>query len=183
MERECTMTEIKATADELETWENVSQGRVVIKKFSSRGDLIDEMIGGRRTFHVTTQERHFNQERAANDELDPFANGLLAPVRLLDSTEDAAEIAANPNLMSESEMGLLLKSSVKVIEKRMLEVRNPALVQRLHDMAIEGDCSIGKVTAIKARLAEIAPSLYAEVQLQGSDPAPTPPPSQMTRRG
>lgn len=162
-----------ATLDEVETWENVTQARFVIKKFGAKGDLIDEMIGSRRKFHITTQERHINQEIAANDELDPFSNGSMAPVRLLDSTDDAEEIASNPNLMSETEMGTLLKGNFKTLEKRLGEVRNPALLSRLAELAVDNDCSIGKVNAINARLTDVAPTLSNEI-VTTSDPASGP---------
>lgn len=149
--------------EDLETWENVTASRFIIKKFGAKGDLIDEMIGAKRKFHVTTQERQINMEIAANDELDPFSNGCMAPVRLLDTTDDAEQIASNPNLLSESEMATLLKGNVKNLQERVAAINNPALLERLQEMAVTGDVTIGKANAIKSRLKEVAPSLYNEV--------------------
>lgn len=157
------MPEYGTDLPNLETWENVTAARFVIKKFGAKGDLMDEMIGGKKRFHLTTQERHINMELAANDELDPFSNGNLTPVRLLETTDDAEQIASNPNLMSEDEMGSLLKGNVNTLKKRVAEVRNPALLERLKELAVESDVTIGKVNAINGRLQEVSPSLYTEV--------------------
>lgn len=157
------MPEYGTTLPDLETWENVTAARYVIKKFGAKGDLMDEMIAGKKRFHLTTQERHINMEMAANDELDPFSNGSLAPVRLLETTDDAEQIASNPNLMSEDEMVTLLKGNANTLKKRVGEVRNPALLERLQELAVEQDCTIGKVNAINGRLQEVSPSLYTEV--------------------
>lgn len=164
------MPEYGTDMPDLETWENVTAARFVIKKFGAKGDLLDEMIGGKKRFHLSTQERHINMELAANDELDPFSNGSLAPVRLLDSTDDAEQIASNPNLMSEDEMVGLLKGNVNTLKKRVNEVRNPALLGRLKELAVEHDVTVGKVSAIDVRLQDVAPSLYTEVTQ-----APAPP--------
>lgn len=150
--------------DDVETWENVTAARHSLKRFSSKGDLMDELVGSNKTFHITTRERHLNQERAANDELDPFMNGMFAPVRLLDSTEDAAEIAANPNLMGESEMLDLVKGNVKSLEKRIKDVRNPVVIERLLNVAETNDSTIGRIQVIKSRLSELSPSLYTEIE-------------------
>lgn len=157
------MPEYGTDMPDLETWENVTNSRFVIKKFGAKGDLLDEMLAGKKRFHLTTQERHINMEMAANDELDPFSNGNLAPVRLLETTDDAEQIASNPNLMSEDEMVGLLKGNVNTLKKRVSEVRNPALLERLKDLAVENDVTIGKVNAIDGRLHEVSPSLYTEV--------------------
>lgn len=153
-----------AQLDDVETWENVTAARHSLKRFSSKGDLMDELVGSNKTFHITTRERHLNQERAANDELDPFSNGMFSPVRLLDSTDDAEEIASNPNLMGESEMKDLIKGNVKTLEKRIKDVRNPVVIERLLAVANENDSTIGRIEVIKARLNELSPSLYTEIE-------------------
>lgn len=158
------MTERGVSNDDLETWENISRGRHVIKKFSVRGDLMDEMIGGQRKFHLTTRERQLNMERAATSALDPFSNGMFTPVHLLDSTEDAEQIASNPNLIGETEMVELVKGHVKTLTKRIGDVTNPIVLQRLLQVATESDVSVGKVAAIEARIEEMSPSQVVEVE-------------------
>lgn len=156
-----------AQLEDVESWENVTAARHVLKRFSSKGDLMDEMVGSNKTFHITTRERHLNSERAANDDLDPFTNGAFAPVRLLDSTDDAEEIAANPNLMGEAEMKELIKGNVKSLEKRIKDVRNPVVIERLLAVANENDSTVGRIAIINARLTELSPSLYTEIEAGG----------------
>jgi hypothetical protein len=157
------MVETATNLDELETWENISHSRFVLKKFSARGELQGELINGKRKFHVTTRERHINQEIAATPGLDPFSNGMFAPVRLLDTTEDAAEIAANPNLLGESDMVDLVKGRVDSLKKRLADVENSVVLQRLLEVAKEQDVQASKLDAIKARIDEVSPSIAVEI--------------------
>lgn len=157
------MSEVGTNLDDLETWENISRSRHVVKKFSSKGDLIEEMISGNRKFHITTRERHINMERAAESKLDPFSNGMFAPVKLLDTTDDAEQIASNPNLIGESEMVDLVKGRVDTLRKRLGEVENPIVLNRLLEVALEQDVQASKLEAVKVRIAEVSPSTFVSV--------------------
>lgn len=143
---------------DLETWQNIGRGRVVIRRDTLHGRK-DEIVSGGKTFHIAEEDRRRNSELAASVDLDPFKNGVLVPVRLLDGTEDAAEIAENPNLMGETEMVALLKGNFKTLEKRVGEIRNPVVLERMLELARTEDATVGKLEAVKARLAEVAPSL------------------------
>lgn len=149
--------------DDLELWQNIGRSRFVLKKFSAKGDLVGEIVNGGRKFHVSTRERHINSELAANDKLDPFSNGMFTPVKLLDSTDDLEQIASNPNLMGESDMADLVKGRVDALRKRIGEVGNDVVLERLLEVAKENDASIGKVEAIEARLADLRPATFTEI--------------------
>jgi hypothetical protein len=157
------MPEIGTNLDDLETWQNIGRSRFVLKKFTAKGDLMGEIINGGRKFHVTTRERHINSEMSANKQMDPFQNGMFAPVQLLDSTDDLEQIASNPNLMGESDMVDLVRGRVDGLRKRLAEVENTVVLDRLQEVAAEQDASISKVEAIKSRIAELSPALYTEI--------------------
>ena len=163
------MSEI-ATPVPLETWENIAKSSHILKKYTSRGngDMADEMIHGNKTFHVTTQERKINQEMAASPQDDPFANGRFSPVRLVDTADDLAEIAANPNLMGESDMVALVKGSLKALKERLAQVENQVVVERLLEVAASQDVTMGKDAAIRERLAELSPEIN-EVQTRSNE--------------
>lgn len=156
-----------ATNPDLETWENITNSRYVLKKFNARGELASEMIGSRKTFHVTTQERQINSEMTASERLDPFRNGMFAPVRLVDGTEDAEEIAANPNLMGEAEMSSLAGGKVEALRKRIADVTNPVVLRRLLEVAEKEDARVTTLKAIKDRIDEVAPSNVVEIEHPG----------------
>jgi len=156
------MVEAEAKRDELETWENIGSARHVIRKFSAKGDLVEELITGGRRFHVSTRERHLNSEMAADSTLDPFSNGMFSPVRLLETTEDAAEIASNPNLMGEEEMATILRGRIDTFRKRLAKIDNPVVLNRLIQVATDNDAPVSKVEAIKGRLVEVQPPAYNE---------------------
>lgn len=152
------MAEQATSSTDLETWENISRSRFFIKKYNNRGDLINTEVQGRRKFHVTPQERAVNQELMASERKDPFLNGMFAPVRLLDTTEDAEEIASNPNVIGESEMVNLVKGSAKALKERIGSITNHVLLARLLEVASEQDVQASKITAIQERLDEVNPS-------------------------
>lgn len=148
---------------ELETWKNGTRSLIFIKQYNQRGELHDVMVGPGKVIHISPKERRINQEIAANENQDLFSNGLLTPVRLIETEADAKEIAANPNLMTETEMRDLFKAHFKTFEKRVNEVKNPIALQRLLEIAEEVDAKSSQVKAINERLAEVSPALYSEI--------------------
>lgn len=156
------------SASEFESWKNSTPGRVVLKKYTQRGDLGDEMIAGGKVFHISPKERRINQEMAATPELDMFQNGFLTPVRLIETEEDAKEIASNPNLMSETEMADLFKGHWKTFESRVSEVSNLNTLNRLLEVASTVDAKVRQVEVIRARIEEISPEDHVEIAHAGS---------------
>lgn len=168
------MTDTPTKVDQ-ETWQNVTEGTVVLKRFDHRGEMAkDEVIIGGRNFHITSQERRLNQDKAADEGLDVFRNGTLHPLRLMDDTEEAKEISANPNLMSETDMKTLVRVHPKTFEKRLSEIGNATTLQRLLGMAHTEDASIKRVEAIEARLAQVSPMSVNEVRVAGGPVGPIP---------
>lgn len=147
-----------------EAWQNVSRSRFVLKKLNSRGEIVEQMVAGRQTFHLSPEERVMNMELAASAAMDPFSNGMFAPVRLIDGTEDLEEIAANPNLISETDMVVLVKGKIDPLRSRLEEIQNPIVINRLLEVAYEQDSTVGKIDAIKGRLQTLQPAQFTEIQ-------------------
>lgn len=156
------------TTDDFETWKNSTAGRVVLKKFNQRGELSDEMMSGGKVFHIKPQERRINQEMAATPELDMFSNGQLTPVRLIETEEDAKEIASNPNLLSESDMKDLYKGHWKTFESKVAEISNINTLERLLEIGSEVDAKVRQIDVIKARVEELNPVEHTEINHAGS---------------
>lgn len=153
--------------DDLETWENVSRSRFVLKKFSQTGALTGQMIKGGAKFHVSTKERQINQEIAATKKLDPFLNGTFSPVRLLETTEDAEEIASNPNTIGEEEIVKLVKGPVAALRSRLAEMENLITIERVLEVAKGADVTVSKLEAIEARITEVRPDTHVEINNSG----------------
>lgn len=152
--------------DLYETWKNESKGTVVIKRVGRTGELVDEIVTGGKTIHLTPSERRLNQESFAEEEYDCFKNGTLSPVKLIETAEDAAQFIGNPNHLGESEMSEFFKDrrAVKALEERVAQISNPIALEKLVEVAIAEDASVRQLEIVKARLEEVAPSLYQEVQ-------------------
>lgn len=150
---------------EYESWKNATNGLLFIRKYNNRGDLAHEAVHAKKTFHLTPQERRINQEMAAVPENDFFSNGMLTPVRLIDTEEDAKEIASNPNLMSESDMKALFKGTWKSFAAKVDGITNETTLKRLLEMARDDDsgASVKQADAINERLRQIAPAQFVEV--------------------
>jgi len=143
---------------EMETWENPTNSRVVLKKFNAKGELTDQLFGGRTKIHLTPQERRINQELAAMPSQDMFQNGMLCPVRLVDDEDDTLALAANPNNLPESEMVALIKGNLKGLKAKLEDITNVLTLQRMVEIAKEMDASVSKVTALSDRLDSLAES-------------------------
>lgn len=161
---------------ELETWKNPTAGKIWISRLDENGRLRDtEIYGPGRTFHITREERVWNQEQAYSPEADMFGNGTLIPVHIIDA-EDARELASNPNLMSETEMGALLSRETKVeaFVERLEQVTNPTTLQRLVEKAREEDVPVSRLEAIQRRLGEVTMSVPETNLINSSVSAPPP---------
>lgn len=141
---------------EVETWENASRGIVWVKKLDRMGNLKDEVIRAGMKVVLSTEERMFNQDSAATEDLDVFKNGRLIPVRLIETAEDAKEIAANPNLISESEMRGLFKAHHKTFEAKVNSITNVVALERMSAMAEEENASLRQVNLLQARMSDLA---------------------------
>jgi hypothetical protein len=144
---------------ELETWENVTRGKVSILKYDQLGKEYTQLVAGGRKFSLTREERVLNQDRAANEELDIFQNGTLNVVRLLDGDEDGAMFANNPNMMAESDINELFKvKSVKAFEAKLGEVTNLNTLERIREVADGLDnVTVRQIAAIEDRIEAVTP--------------------------
>lgn len=166
---------VEAASVSVETWKNPNQGRVVVLKMDHRGELTrEEMVRPEATFTITPAERALNQQLAYSPEVDMFTNGTLAPVQLLEGSDIAAAVAANPNLLSEREMHTLVTAAAteppdvaalaQAFAERLGSIANATTLRRLLDLAITDDAAYSRVTAIQRRLAEVeGPGYEADV--------------------
>lgn len=145
-----------------ETWESAIKGTIGVKKFDRRGDLTTEIVRGGRMVHLTPDERRYNTERAASAGQDPFSNGMLVPVTLLDDSEDAAEIAANPNVLSASDLQNLFELQWKQFDRELVKITNVSALTRLMEMAHEADATVRQMESIKQRIAQVDPSILLD---------------------
>lgn len=153
-----------------ETWKNATQGRIFLKKYNQKGEMAAEMIPGGKVFQISPNERRINAELAATPDLDFFQNGQLTPVRLIETEEDAKEIASNPNLMAESDMVDLFKGHWKTFEARVGEISNLTTLRRLLEIAQSDqvDAKVRQVEAVKQKIEEIDPPDHVEIGHAGS---------------
>lgn len=147
-----------ATREEVEAWKNNGKGHVVVKKRGEYGTEIEERVQGGKLLQITRQDRRLNQEAAASPELDPFENGMLAPVRLVDS-QDIKSLGEKPNLISESRMHELVHADAADFAKVLSGMTNEVVVARLLEVAREENVSIQRVEAIQSRYEDVQPIL------------------------
>lgn len=153
----------------VETWQNATLGTVVIWRFDHRGALQDEVIRGGMKFQLSPEERMHNMEQSASAEQDNFKNGTLVPVKLIDGTEDAQEIASNPNLIGESDMKELFKAHWKTFTVTVEKINSLGTLQRMLEMSVEADATVRQSDVLKARIKELGPEVV-EVTTEGTAP-------------
>lgn len=157
------MTIIEPDADSIETWQNVTRGRVVLNRLGELGQKRPDMIGAGKTFHITPRDRRINQEAAANPDLDVFLNGTLQPVHLpSDNGEDYSAITANPNLLGDdTQIKRLFKASDETFAERLAEIKNSTALERLKDLANQDETGarVAQLRMIEARLEQVAPEI------------------------
>jgi hypothetical protein len=142
---------------ESEVWRNDSKSKVAVAKTDLRGNRIHEVVAPGKIVMITSDDRLFlNSQPAVAAELDPFSNGFLSPVKLI----EGHEVASNPNHMSESDMRALF--DLRVLPKfksAVAEISSPIVLERLLTMASDESVNptAKQVDALEARLAELRP--------------------------
>ncbi len=155
---------------EKEIWQNSTAGTRFVVKLDHKGDFKHEGVRSGQKVVLSTEERQINMERAASPKLDPFTNGSFTPVKLADGTEDAHEIASNPNLKSEAELRALFKLQWQKFDKEISSISNPHALERLREIAEEEDATVRQMRAIEDRVSEVNPSKFVEVTAVGEIP-------------
>lgn len=141
--------------DVTEIWKNAGESRIVLQRYGTNNERRHEMIGGGRTFTISTAERQLNQNLAAGPELDVFMNGMLIPVQLpADIDED---VANNPNHLRDEQLPALFRLQWRAFGKRIDQISNTAVLERLLEIAPERDATVRQTEVIKTRIAALAP--------------------------
>lgn len=143
-----------------ETWRNESKVTVVVRKYDRHGDISHAVMAPGQTLVLSTTDRLANSDEAVSKKVDPFCNGLLHPVRIADDVEGYEEIASNPNILSEDELGKLFKGHHATFKKRVAEITNLSTLSRMMDLA--SDESVGASLAQVRTLEERTQELKAE---------------------
>ena len=144
-------------ATDLETWKNQARGGTGIMKYDRYGNPVGERVPPGGTTTVTPRERRLNHDRSVSDELDPFKNGRLVAIRLLDSEPDTIALKANPNGMSDTEIDKLFEMSTQEMSDRLDSVSNPLVLERAKAKAEEKDATLRQVKVIDDHLDKLTP--------------------------
>lgn len=164
-----TTARIITSINDFETWNSSIDGVVWLKKFDRRGDIIEEQVKPHGKVILTPEERRYNQEMVAESSLDPFLNGMLIPIKLVESSDDYAELRGNPNHLTEDDMRGLLENPKDLagLASNVAKVSNPTTLQRMIALAEseEVDATIRQVSVLRQRLADLSQeATYTEVE-------------------
>jgi len=145
-------------ASKYETWQSAVKGKIFVRRFDRKGDLVSEMVGPSRTLHITPEERRLNSERAASEAQDVFSNGMLVPVALIDGGEDVEAIRDNPNHMTETAIRELFvnRRAYKQFDEAVESISNPITLSRMLEIARDEDATLRQVDKIQNRLSEVS---------------------------
>lgn len=158
------MQSVQTAAPDVETWSNATAGRIVVRMHNSQGAVDDILVAPGRNIHITPNDRRMNQEQAAGPDQDPFQNGFLAPVRLIDGEADAELLLDNPNVITEEDMKALFDKPFDAFCARLEEISLPITLQRLQRIAGEVETAqVRQVNAIRARISALVPVTHEEV--------------------
>lgn len=143
-----------------EHWKNATNGLVVVKKTDERNRFTGaESVRPGGTLVLTTEERRAIEARCVDESCNIFRNGVLM---LTSSDSDVAEeLGENPNVFTSDEFQGFFKLHHKSFDKRLGEISNVILIDRLLEAAEAGEsgATVLQVKKLKARREELEPSL------------------------
>lgn len=147
----------------VEVWEHISPQEWVIIRLDARGDEKSEVISGRRTFRVTTEERMILQDKIKTKKLDPFLNGSFRPR----TVPDSITIKTNPNALSDDEIRRILGASDIAWKENLKQISSLATVRRMLEVAekFEG-MTVKRLRQLEKKLLKVR----GEAKIESSDP-------------
>lgn len=159
------------TTDERETWKNSTGARiyVLVNDPFTPGKMDQRLISPGAEFSITPLERKRNEE--VSPIVNPFKNGFLSPVELVETAADFEALQSEPNVRSDSELAELLGQHANKLKAELASIDSYRLVERMIEMADAGsvDVSVAKMKALQERLDEIKPVVNRELGDQTGD--------------
>lgn len=147
-----------STLEDFEVWENQTRSTFYVRKRSERGMMVAMPVFGGKRFDITPKDRRINEERCASPAQNPFRNGTLAPISLLDAERDTATLKANPNILSPAARLALFRCKPADFQKRIKQITNPTLLQALLTIAEDADATVRQVNFITGHLDHLTES-------------------------
>ena len=151
------MPTVKKSSGEFETWQNPNRYPIYLMITERNGAKVDRVVRPGAKVEIRASDRRDLQARKLDPKKDPFTNGKLVPVQLIDDPEEFELLANNPNVVEDSEIEAYVKGKIAALREFLAEVENPLIVRRALDIAGEVDAVQNKVKAIQDRLDELEP--------------------------
>lgn len=150
--------------DFVETWENIATRQNAIIRLDARGDARQEVITGRRSFMLTTEERLITENKVLEDKNDPFKNGDFRPIVVPDSVN----IETNPNALSDEEILQMFTVGEAAWPQLLETIDSVATLRRMLDLAETVDSmTVRRLRDMESRLIEVRGS--SRVQISTND--------------
>lgn len=148
-----------------ETWENIATSQNAIVRLDARGEERQEVISGRRSFMLTTEERIITENKVLDPKNNPFKNGDFRPVIVPDSVT----VETNPNALSDEEIVQVFSVGDAAWPKVLETLDSVATLRRMLDLAEDQDAlTMKRYRDIERRLVEVRGS--DRVQVTTNDP-------------
>lgn len=153
--------------DGKEGWKNSGKSTLQVWAFSSvYGQMSATLIRGGQTVHLTPAERRMNQDKVLDPKHDPFTNGTLIPVRIIETEADVEQIRSNPATLTDDQIAELMSGHGNTLKKRLRDISNSVTLMRLLEIGASEavDASTSKMLAVRERLEEIDPQQAAIIE-------------------
>lgn len=149
----------------VETWENIATRSNAIVRLDARGEERQEVISGRRSFMLTTEERIITENKVLDAKDNPFKNGDFRPVIVPDSLTTET----NPNALSDEEIVQIFGIGDAAWSQVLETLDSVATLRRMLDLAEGHDgLTMKRYRDMENRLIEVRGS--ARVQITTQDP-------------
>ena len=160
----------------VETWSNTTPSLVHLIKIGEYGKRETQLVYGERMFTLTPQERRINQSQCFDPKNDPFTNGTLKPVALLDDEPDTEALRSNPNVLDDDDIVALFKLTGEAFNERLIVITNMTAVDRLIETAKQPatGASVGQLETLKRYKKLLSPEKDEPAPEAGPEPLPKP---------
>lgn len=148
-------------ADRMETWKSVTKSTLYLKRIGEFGKHEKEKILPGRVFKLLPSERRLNQTDCAKKEYDPFTNGMLQVIELVEGEHDNEALLGNPNIVEDDDVSKIFALEGEKFELRLARITAKATLQRLLEAAESEEiaASVPQLRMVRERLEEVDPGI------------------------
>ncbi len=123
-----------------------------------------ELVPAGKTVTLTPAERRLNENKVSREAYNPFTNGQLRPMFLLEDDPDYERLMGNPNVLTDQEIKKIFRLGGERFYDRIEQIDHPTVLEKLRELAEDPrtKATVHQMQMITSRIAAVGVTTIEE---------------------